>query len=192
MTRVRGTSRAAYREIQGKIGPQQRIVLNYLSAVPAGATRKEIGRALTLEANVATARIKELLDSGNLEEAPGKRICTITGKKVHIIRCPIVCRKTPAEAAKPPPMAKIINSGTRTQPIHGGFTEIHCIDLELSDGSIHSKLTRAMFDADIVKALHAGLANRSDIPVAGKNIQVKHLIIYNAYHTRKNEQTGIF
>jgi len=181
---VRNTSREAYQNIQGKIGPQQKIILDFISSNKAGFTRMEINDGLRLGINVVCGRVKELLESHNLEEAPKNRVCTITGEVVHVVRRPI----GPKQVKKAIGIAKVIRHNTITID-NVGTT---CVDIKLSNGSICTRVTRAEFDRDIDAAIKEGISDRSDRTIPGENIQVKHLAIYDLYHTRtKNVQNRL-
>lgn len=189
---VRNTSKAAYKEAQPHIGPQQEKVLEFIKLNP-GLSRKEIGRELEVEPNVVTARIKELLDGKYVEESGYKKTCSITGKMVNHLR-PYSGGVKPKG---PPKMAKIVGRGHITVPheTETGFIQrsVPYIDLKLSDGRLHSRITREVFDREIKRAVKAGLCNNSDLPVKGENIKEKHLAIYDQFYTKDNgEQVDLF
>ena len=57
-------------------------ILDYMKAFGGGRTRKEIGYALSLDANQYSARCNELVDAKDLVVV-GKRKCSITNRTVE-------------------------------------------------------------------------------------------------------------
>lgn len=66
---VRNTSKAAYLNVNGsgKCAVYRRRIMDFVTSRP-GVTRKDISRALDLEINIVTPRVRELLNSGLLVE----------------------------------------------------------------------------------------------------------------------------
>lgn len=86
---VRDTSMIAYRVLQytGKIGDQQRMIIDAILASPAsGWTRKELEEQTGLPINAVTGRVHELLNAPfNLLIERGKKTCFVTKNEVNAI-----------------------------------------------------------------------------------------------------------
>ncbi len=85
---VRDTSRHAYHEHRdsGRLGTQQRAVLEFLQAHPDRSyTRAELARDSGITLSAICGRVNELVSAGRVVE-PYRRHCEITGKRVWALR----------------------------------------------------------------------------------------------------------
>lgn len=87
-TKVRNTSREAYREIEaeGLTGTQKRQIYLCLETVDKPLSRREISKYLGLETSSVAARVNAMIEDGHLEEIPKAMPCPITGRLVHHVR----------------------------------------------------------------------------------------------------------
>lgn len=83
---LRDTSLKAYQEMLPYIPTQKEYVLNHLKEFQDyDFSRQELAEELDCFTNAITARVKELLDDGLIEEGP-KRTCCITGRTINPVR----------------------------------------------------------------------------------------------------------
>jgi len=78
---VRDTSRAAYKEIEPKLGDKQKLVLSTIKKAKRPVNNQEIALHLALPINTITPRTNELLSIEKVELA-FKAIYPPTGRKV--------------------------------------------------------------------------------------------------------------
>ena len=84
---IADTSLDAYTEHRdsGRLGEQQRRLMEWLHLNPGQYTRSELAKRTGIRLSSICGRVNELIELGYLEEAERRR-CTETGRSAHPVR----------------------------------------------------------------------------------------------------------